>query len=153
MKTLNRRIFIGAAMGTAIVAAIPALPEPWILRRGPVNMRVVSFFGPSSLKAMLISDSREDTLSLLPLESDGDVTQIVMPLSQIASIVHRRGQGEFSTIRVEGRQTYNFRLILQAQRKQSNVVRLINADEVAQGNKPDGVFLRLKDIRAVLPKA
>lgn len=153
MKTLNRRVFIGTATSLAAAAALPAFKGSQVLRQRAVDMKMVSFFGRSSFKAMLISDSDKNTFSLLPLDVDGDVTRIVMPLDQVASIVHRRGQGEFETTRIEGRQTDNFRLLLQAQRKWSNVVRFMDAKEAAQGNKSATVFLRLKDIQAVLPKA
>ena len=153
METLNRRVFIGTTASLAAAAALPVFTGSPVLRHGPVDMKIVSFFGRESLKAMLISDSREDTFTLLPLEVEGDVTQIVMPLRQIVSIMHRRGQGELATIRVEGRQSHHFRLLLQAQRKWSNVVRLLDAKDVAEGNPPSAVFIRLKDIQAVLPKA
>ena len=152
MRTLNRRVFIGTTASLAAAAALPAFTGSPVLRHGPVNMKMVSFFGRSSFKAMLISDSREDTFSILPSDVEGDVTQIVMPLSQIASIVHRRGQGEFETTRMEGRHIEHFRLLLQAQRKWSNVVRLMEAKAAAQGDKSAAVFIRLKDIQAVLPK-
>ncbi len=153
MKTLNRRVFIGAAASLAAVTALPTLTGSHILRHGPVDMKMVSFFGSSSWKAKLTSNSRANTFVLLPLATEGDVIQIGMPLCQIASIVHRRGQGEVVTTRIEGRQVDHFRLLIQAQRKWSNIVRLMDAEDVAQGNKPAAVFLRLKDIQAVLPKA
>ncbi len=152
MKTLNRRVFIGTTASLAAAAVLPALTGSQVLRHGPVDIKTVSFFGPGSLKAMLISDVRKNTFSLLPLGVEGDVERVEMPLDQIASIVRRRGQGEFA-VRVKGRQIRNFRSLLQAQRKWSHVVRLMDADDVAKGNKPGGVFLRLKDIQAVLPKA
>ncbi len=153
MKTLNRRVFIGATASLAAAAALPALTGSPVLRHGPVSMRMVSFFGPSSWKVMLISDSRKDTFTLLPLDAEWDVARIVMPLSQIAPIVNRRGQGEFEATRIEGCHIDHFRLLLQAQREWSNVVRLMEAKDAAQGNKPAVAFLRIKDIQAVLPKA
>ncbi len=109
------------------------------------------------MKVTLATYRDDNILTLLIDGLDKYETRILMPLNQVMRIVQQRGQGIIITTRTEERtprKITSFRLVVQAQRRWGDVLRLVDDNEVDFGGECPAVgILRLKDVQAVFPKA